>query len=976
MASQKVWNSDFVDSLNELETISKNKGEMFRARAYKTASDTILAMSENIYDVEQLKDKRGIGKTIFEKLKSLVETGKINAIEREKSNVLHQLCKIYGVGPKKALDLSNKVSSIEELKSKQDLLNDKQKIGLFYFEDIQKRIPRAEIEEYDTKIQDIIKDLKLQDGSINAEIVGSFRRGALSSGDIDIIFTSDDPKSFSLFLEKVSDANMILAYLSKGSKKSLTIGTLGKDDSIARRIDFLYSPPKEYPFAILYFTGSMAFNVVMRRHALTLGYSLNEHGFTPAPINENFKTEQDIFDFLGQEYKSPSERSGAASVVLKGKNDVINMNGGAKDKKPDISLKKKTRSVKKMKYDGSQFDENYKSMDLGDIVKLIRRASDAYYNSSPIMTDAEFDILRDHVESVAPDHPVLKEIGAPVVSRHKVTLPYFMPSMDKVKPESLDKWLNTYKGPYVISAKLDGVSAMYVQKSDSINLYTRGNGSVGQDISHLIQYISNIPSNNGEDMVIRGELIISDSDFEKNFANEKANARNMVSGLVSRKNGLQKNRMKYVHFVAYEVISPVLSPLEQMKFAEKKNFEVVHNETIDKMSVEKASDTLVNWRKNDEYSIDGIIISQNDIFQRENSNPKHSVAFKMVLSDQSKESVVTGVTWNTSKHGLKKPIVQIEPINIGGVTVRNISGQNGKFIESNMIGPGAIIEVVRRGDVIPYIEKVIKPANKPAMPDGEYEWTATNVDIIVPVDDESRERLALAFFKDIGVDGVGIGNIKKFSKAGFKTIPQILKMTKEDILSIDGFKDKSAQKIYSGLQELQANNFGKVPIEKLMGLSGTFGRGIGSRRIKEIFKLYPDVLNRNISEGEMIELIQTVPGFSVKTATQFAEGLEKFKSFAQNIGLNYITQEASTTNVEKNKGGVLSGKSIVFTGGKDKELELLITENGGEIGSSVSSKTFAVVTKDINVSSTKTKKAISLGIPVYSIAVFQDMYLS
>ena len=88
--------------------------------------------------------------------------------------------------------------------------------------------------------------------------------------------------------------------------------------------------------------------------------------------------------------------------------------------------------------------------------------------------------------------------------------------------------------------QLDGVSAMYVQKSDSMNLYTRGNGSVGQDISHLIQYISNIPPNNGEDMVIRGELIISDSDFEKNFANEKANARNMVSGLVSRKNGLQK----------------------------------------------------------------------------------------------------------------------------------------------------------------------------------------------------------------------------------------------------------------------------------------------------------------------------------------------------------------------------------------------------------------------------------------------------
>ena len=86
--------------------------------------------------------------------------------------------------------------------------------------------------------------------------------------------------------------------------------------------------------------------------------------------------------------------------------------------------------------------------------------------------------------------------------------------------------------------------------------------------------------------------------------------------------------------------------------------------------------------------------------------------------------------------------------------------------------------------------------------------------------------------------------------------------------------------------------------------------------------------------------------------------------------------KASTTNIDKKNEGVLSGKSIVFTGGKDKELELLITENGGEIGSSVSSKTFAVITKDINNSSTKTKKAVSLGVPVYSIEVFKDMYLS
>uniref|UniRef100_A0A6C0L0B2 DNA ligase (NAD(+)) n=1 Tax=viral metagenome TaxID=1070528 RepID=A0A6C0L0B2_9ZZZZ len=631
-----------------------------------------------------------------------------------------------------------------------------------------------------------------------------------------------------------------------------------------------------------------------------------------------------------------------------------------------------------MKYTGNQFNNNYKNMDLGDLVKLIRRASDAYYNSSPIMTDTEFDILRDYVEEIAPDHPVLKEIGAPVKSRKKVSLPFFMPSMDKVKPESLDKWLAKYKGPYVVSAKLDGVSALLVKSNNQQKLYTRGNGSVGQDISHLIPYISSIPElkdTKNIDYVVRGELIIKDSDFEEKFSSQKANARNMVSGLVTRKT-VNKQELKYTHFVVYEVIEPSLIPSAQMEFALKNGFEVVHSEKNKVMSVEKSSNTLKEWRKNDDYSIDGIIISQDGIFERQNSNPKHSVAFKMVLSDQTKESTVTGVTWTTSKHGLKKPVVQIEPIHIGGVTVSNISGQNGRFIESNMIGKGAIVEVVRRGDVIPYIERIIKPAKKASMPEGEYEWTATKVDIVVPKDDESREKLALAFFSGIGVDGLGIGNLKKFGNAGYKTIPDIFSMKIHNILNIDGFKEKSSLKIYNGIQDIKKNNFEKVPIEKLMGLSGTFGRGLGEKRIKEVFKKYPDILINDDNETELIESVKSVQGFSTKTATQFVEGLEKFKQFANNIGLKYENRVNSSLNdpVHK-KDGNLYGKSIVFTGGKDENLMKQIVENGGEISNSVNSKTFAVISKDPAKLSGKSKKAVGLGVPVYSIEVFKNMYL-
>ena len=230
MANQKVWNSEFVNALDELEEISKNKGDIFRARAYKSASDVILTKEEDIYSVDQLKNTSKIGKTILDKLNSLVETGKIEAIEKEKSNPLHQFSKIYGVGPKKAVMLTEKVKSLDELRANQDLLNNKQKIGLKYFEDIQKRIPRKEIDEYNKVIQNIVKDLLVDDGDVRAEIVGSYRRGALSSGDIDIIFTSNDIKYFYKFLENIFDANMILEYLAKGEKKALIVGTLGKEE--------------------------------------------------------------------------------------------------------------------------------------------------------------------------------------------------------------------------------------------------------------------------------------------------------------------------------------------------------------------------------------------------------------------------------------------------------------------------------------------------------------------------------------------------------------------------------------------------------------------------------------------------------------------------------------------------------------------------------------------------------------------------
>ena len=126
--------------------------------------------------------------------------------------------------------------------------------------------------------------------------------------------------------------------------------------------------------------------------------------------------------------------------------------------------------------------------------EVLLTANKYYYNNKPLITDNEYDIIKEFIEKKFPENKVIKEIGAPI-KRNKVTLPYFMGSMDKIKPDTnvLESWREKYTGPYVLSAKLDGVSGLYSTEGDEPKLYTRGNGTIGQDISHLIPYLK-LPS--------------------------------------------------------------------------------------------------------------------------------------------------------------------------------------------------------------------------------------------------------------------------------------------------------------------------------------------------------------------------------------------------------------------------------------------------------------------------------------------------
>jgi DNA polymerase lambda len=317
--------------LNSLETLrirDLQSGDKFSALAY-TKAIRELKKIDSITSLKDVEKVSGVGKKIKEKISEILETGELKAAVKAKEEVpieLYQsLLNIYGVGPVKAKELiqKNSIKSIDELKSKPELLNEVQKKGLKYYDDSLLRIPRTEMEQHEKVIMSHIN------APVEGTIVGSYRREAPTSGDIDVLLKV--PESFSKkqmkeyfegFVKILQDKKYLIDILGIGEKKCLGIVKLD-DDSVARRIDFLVTPEKEYPYAVLYFTGSDSFNVGFRKYVLSKGYTLNEHGMKETSGDkkevEGIKTEKDIFKFFNLKYIKPKNRKDETSIIEKNK---------------------------------------------------------------------------------------------------------------------------------------------------------------------------------------------------------------------------------------------------------------------------------------------------------------------------------------------------------------------------------------------------------------------------------------------------------------------------------------------------------------------------------------------------------------------------------------------------------------------------------------------------------------------------------
>jgi DNA polymerase beta len=338
----KDYKQTIIDSLDVLRKRDQADKSPFGARAYAKVISQLKAYDNPITSYEDVKAIDGIGEKISKKIKEILETGSLASAERAKElyniDALDTLQNIYGVGPAKATELVTQgYTSIKQLreaiKIAPKLLNDKQKIGLKHYEDLLERIPRIEMEEHRDVLESLLPD---EMSDYEMEIVGSFRREAETSGDIDVLLRmppNTDSKAaknhLALYVKMLEGFGYITDILALGEHKCMAVSHIYNGKS--RRLDLLMTPDREYAYAILYFTGSDRFNVAFRQYALDKGYTLNEHALTP--IREDvtpvpyIKSEKDIFKFLGLRYIEPSKRVDHNQIIsVKSKPRVAHIN--------------------------------------------------------------------------------------------------------------------------------------------------------------------------------------------------------------------------------------------------------------------------------------------------------------------------------------------------------------------------------------------------------------------------------------------------------------------------------------------------------------------------------------------------------------------------------------------------------------------------------------------------------------------------
>ena len=611
------------------------------------------------------------------------------------------------------------------------------------------------------------------------------------------------------------------------------------------------------------------------------------------------------------------------------------------------------------------------------LVEKLETASHAYHNGLPLlMTDAAFDTAVEELRAMAPTHPFLSKVGAPLITGDEVALPIPLPSLNKIKDQdAITKW--SAKCPassYHVSAKLDGCSALWLPQTKK--LYTRGDGMRGRDISGFVPYFAGLVTG-GTATAVRGELIMR---TDSKAIPEGKLARNIVAGALNRKEA-DLALFGEIRFVAYELLSvanqqsPTLSPEDGYKLLRVSGYETARAAVVPTIDSTKLSQIFDAAEAKSPYQMDGIVVAPNvsrpasykpQIRNSDAVNPADRVAWKTRLTAQTARTTVRQVEWNVSHLGFLIPRVLFDTVTLAGANISAATGLHGRWIYENGVGPGAEIEVRRAGDVIPQIIAVHTKVDS-SMP-SYYTWANGEPDCIhiKPAGDETLVASACIQLThalgELGAENVGPGIVAKLYAAGFTDLRKIFAASPADLAKGDGIKEKGAERIWQGLRVKQ----GGWTELNFMVASCTMPRGVGHTKLTPLLALKPNPADWPAAAAAF--KAAKPAGLSEKTIDAIVEVIPAYLAWKAATGL-----AASVPVVTATAAIVIpAGKSqciIVFTGVRDKAFEAELAAKGHIVADTVTKKTTHVIHADGGTAtSTKIVKAQEMGAKILSLS--------
>lgn len=599
---------------------------------------------------------------------------------------------------------------------------------------------------------------------------------------------------------------------------------------------------------------------------------------------------------------------------------------------------------------------NTDKMELQALRREIKRYQDSYHNGIEEVPDSVYERKEQRLRELAPDDPLLTRVGSAVKRGAKVTLPYRLDSLRKIYPgrsgaQSAEAWL-AENPVFYVGDKLDGVSALHV-KAGHDSLYTRGNGKIGGNITHLLPQVKIGSLRDGE--AVRGELVMPESNFAKNWANKYPNSRSIVSSLVTSQAG-NRSIAKDILFVAHQMIKPSRPIYTADKYLTSRGYNVVTLKKFTNANVKELIDYFEKRRKASQFSLDGLVLYGED----------ETVAFK--VEGSTVPATVSHVEWQLTKGGIYSPVVILRnAVQLAGVSVKRVTGVNARYVQSMGLGAGARVLVTRAGDVIPKIVGVER-IGKVEFPENS-KWDANRVHLVIKKVTKNNKDVILTkklseSLRVLGVPQIRESACTKLVAAGYDNLLKLFRADDTDFYEA-GLGATTSDTLFTGLKTAKL----KASHAVMMRASNTFPDGWGLTRFETIMghvsyeKLYkmPDV--------QMKKVIAAIPGFSPASAAEFTKGFNKYVDFIEKL-----RWKPKRTLTAKNND-TLKGVVVVFTGFRDKTLQEVIRARGGRVASGVTSKTTVLVTTNSGIiPKVKAAKAKLLGVRVMTLDQFAQSY--